>query len=505
MRELLPAGWSGKQRHNFFVDKLHGVEIDAFSIEVARMCLMLADFPESNSWDLYRGDIFSGKILEQKTSKTTILIGNPPFGKFTVNGTELPKPAHLLNRALPAISQAGMIGMVLPRSFLDSQDYRNERSILLKDFEILSLTALPDKIFLHSEAETAILVARKQKKKTGALTAYREVKDHQREKFRINAEATWEDNVPQTYFSEHQQNRFIVPALREVWHYLGTLPQLGDYTDFKKGVEYESALVKDRPHEVVQEKSFPGSRPGIYHVTDGFKAFVAEETVYLNNDENLRRKRALGAWDLDWNRPKVVVPSLRTSRGPWRYAAAIDKNQRIVSRSFYAVWPKKEKISIELLAALLNSPVAQAFVYAHSFQRNIPARVYSGIPIPQNFEKADLLIQSLVNKYIEVQASDAKAARELLLTIDAEILKLYSLPPKLERQLLDLFWDDTRRRVPFEFKGYIPPESASWIPLHIFISKQYQSATPEKILKQIPDQPDENLLKYIKKIWREIP
>ncbi len=505
MRELLPVGWSGKQRHKFFVDRLHGIEIDAFSIEVARMCLMLADFPESNSWDLHHGDIFSGKILEQNTAKTTILIGNPPFEKFAVNGMELPKPAHLLSRALPAISQAGIIGMVLPRSFLDSQDYRNERALLLKDFEVLSLTALPDKIFLHSDAETAILVARKQKKRIGTLTTYREVKDHQKEIFRLNSETTWEDNVPQTYFSERQQNRFVVPMLRQVWDYLEMLPRLEEYADLKKGVEYESALIKNRLHEVVQSKSFPGSKPGIYHVTDGFGAFAAEDTVYFDSDEKLRRKRALGAWDLDWNRPKVVVPAARTSRGPWRYAAAIDRMGRLVSRRFYAVWPKHTSISIEFLAALLNSPLAQVFVYAHSAQRDIPARVYSEIPIPQNLEKLNLLIQSLVNNYIAIQASDAEVAKELLLTIDAEILKLYNLPPKLERQLLDLFWNDTRRRVPFEFKGYIPPENGSWIPLQVYISKQYQSATPEKILTQIQKEPDEDLLKDIKEIWWEIP
>jgi len=205
MRELLPANWSGKQRHQFFVDKLHGIDIDAFSIEVARMCLMLADFPESDGWDLNHANIFLGKILEQNTSKTTILIGNPPFETLHANGKEQPKPAYLLNRALPAISQAGIIGMILPRSFLDSSDYRNERSVLLKDFEILSLTALPDKIFLYSEAETAILVARKRKKENGNLTTYREVKDYHKERFRLTAEVTWEDKVPQIYFTEHQQ------------------------------------------------------------------------------------------------------------------------------------------------------------------------------------------------------------------------------------------------------------------------------------------------------------
>jgi hypothetical protein len=348
-------------------------------------------------------------------------------------------------------------------------------------------------------------LARKQKKKISSLTTYREVKDHHKERFRLNSEVTWEDNVPQTYFSECQQNRFIVPVLREVWDCLDRLPKLEDYAEIKIGVQYESALVKDRLHEVVQENPFPGSKPGIYHVTGGFRSFVAEETIYLDTAEKLRRKRALGAWDLDWNRPKVVVPAACSSRGPWRHAAAIDKKGRIISRSFYSVLSNKETVSLELLAALLNSPISQAFVYAYTFKRNIPARVYKAIPVPLNFEEADFFIQSLVNKYIAIQERDTVAAKELLIQIDAEILKLYNLPPKLERQLLDLFWDDTRRRVPFEFKGYIPPENGSWIPLHIFISKQYQSATPEKILKRIQKQPNEELLRDINEIWREIP
>jgi type I restriction-modification system DNA methylase subunit len=139
-----------------------------------------------------------------------------------------------------------MIGMVLPRSFLDGQDYRNERSTLLKDFEILSLTALPDKTFLHSGAETAILVAIKRKKKNGNLVTYRDVKDQHMERFRLKAEVTWEDKVPQTYFSEHQQNRLIVPVLREVWDYLAMLTKLEDYAKIKIGVQYEPKAVKDR-------------------------------------------------------------------------------------------------------------------------------------------------------------------------------------------------------------------------------------------------------------------
>ena len=38
-----------------------------------------------------------------------------------------------------------------------------------------------------------------------------------------------------------------------------------------------------------------------------------------------------------------------------------------------------------------------------------------------------------------------------MLRVDAEVLRLYELPPKLERQLLDLFAGWPRLGVPFSF------------------------------------------------------
>ena len=40
--------------------------------------------------------------------------------------------------------------------------------------------------------------------------------------------------------------------------------------------------------------------------------------------------------------------------------------------------------------------------------------------------------------------------------IDAEVLRLYNLPPRLERQILDLFSGVARRGVPFEQTEYLP-------------------------------------------------
>jgi hypothetical protein len=52
------------------------------------------------------------------------------------------------------------------------------------------------------------------------------------------------------------------------------------------------------------------------------------------------------------------------------------------------------------------------------------------------------------------------------LSVDVEVLRLYELPPPLERELLDLFAGWPRVGVPFRFDGYFPPHFGDCLPLH---------------------------------------
>ena len=502
MKSLLPGDWNGKQRHTFFVNHLHGIEIDQFSIEVARMCLMLADFPEPNGWDLKIHDIFADNVLENSMTKTMILVGNPPFENIKGKRPETPKPVELLRRTLPILPNNALIGLVLPRSFVDGSDYRNERTAFLNNFKIISLTCLPDRVFLHSDAETVIIVARKQQTRSKWNVLYREVRDNERNTFRIHHRVTWEDNVPQSYFNDQMQGRFVVPLLREIWERLEGFTRLGEVVDISIGVQYKPNLEKEKLSEIIREEPFPGSKPGISNVTKGFMQFVAEDTVYMSTDKKYRRFETSTAWDLPWDRPKIIVPASRMSRGPWRYAAAIDKSGRVINRRFYSIWPKSKTFDVAMLAALLNSPIAEAFIYAHSFQKDIPKRVYADIPIPEVSFDTKQIIDYLVNHYLKVLRKDEMEAKKILLQIDAEILKLYKLSPRLERHLLDIFWGH-QRPVPFESKGYIPPEINAWIPLHIYLSEQFNNATPDKIMERIPIIHDTEFINYLKKLGTE--
>ncbi len=454
MKNLLPSNWGGKRRHKFFTDRLHGIDIEPFAVEVAQFCLTLADFPQSDGWKLEIKDIFGGDTSTIAASKANIVVGNPPFEKIEGVTPETPKPKELLKRILPKLPDGALFGFVLPQSFLDGTDYKSERQIFHDSFEILNITTLPDRVFQYSDAETAIFIARKSKPSKMSRVICRHVRDADRENFKMHFSPTFKDTVPASFFKDKMQGRYFAPPFREIWEYLDENPKLSDIAEIKLGVQYELGLLKKIPKELIQNQSFPDSVPGISKVAKSFMQFTTSDIVFMSTKKEHRREMMLGAWNLNWHEPKVIVPASRMSRGPWRYAALIDKQGLMVSKRFYAVWPKIKGVDVELLAALMNSPIAQAFAFCHSNIRDVHKRVYSSIPIPADIADANGLIIALVNKYIAlIESKKEKEAREKLIEIDTEVLKLYRLPVRLEKQLLKIFLGH-QRRVPFAFKGY---------------------------------------------------
>ena len=64
----------------------------------------------------------------------------------------------------------------------------------------------------------------------------------------------------------------------------------------------------------------------------------------------------------------------------------------------------------------------------------------------------------------------------LLKRLDAEVLRLYDLPARAEKKLLDLFAKRERPGVPGSFKGYYPRRFTQSIPLYAYLSDSYQAA-----------------------------
>lgn len=504
MRHLLPADWGSQRRHQFFVDHLQGVDIEPFSIEVARLCLMLADFPEPNGWELDCADVFGKNVLEKAATRARILIGNPPFEVLGKTGPQKPAPAELLDRALPLIEPGGFIGIVLPKAFQDGNDYIKQRSLLLKNYDLISLTSLPDRVFIHSDAETVLVVAKRKVTESDQISvAYREVKDKDRVAFETRQKVTWLDSVPQSYFAE-PDFPLVVPAMRGLWEHLQHNNVLSEIADIRKGVEYDTGLLDGKYENAVFDTPRSGTKAGVHRSTEGFTQYALVQPQYFAMDQRLQRREA---WNYPWDQPKAIAPAARLSRGPWRISAIVDRQGLLASRLHYAFWSKNPHLPIEVIAAILNSPVGAAYAYAHGTQKTVTKRTYETIPIPAVTELVEAAphVQSLIMQYIqtvqEIPRNDHDC-HQLLMSIDSSILKLYRLPPKLERQLLDLFWG-AQRRVPFDFKGYVSPEDLSWIPLWMRLSPEYEKSSVDSLWDRLPTSISSASLAVLENIGRD--
>ena len=139
--------------------------------------------------------------------------------------------------------------------------------------------------------------------------------------------------------------------------------------------------------------------------------------------------------------------------------ALIDKLGHPVTSRFIPVRPTSPAYSLEILWALLNSPVANAYAFSHLGKRDNIVGDIRRIPMPKpvSFER----LQAAASTYLAAAGSpgaNSPNLQKLLLQVDSEVLKLYSLPFELEQSLLGLFTDRERVGVPFSQNRYLPKE-----------------------------------------------
>ena len=153
--------------------------------------------------------------------------------------------------------------------------------------------------------------------------------------------------------------------------------------------------------------------------------------------------------------------------------------------------------TIGILSAVLNGPVATAFIAAHEDNRDNRKSTLKRIPLPVLAEAERTSVNQLVDSYratadkIDILgATQAPTAcedvlRRTCLEIDAIILRSYSLPPRIERRLLD-FFRGHQRRVPFRSNEYFPAEFSPTIPLWMYISDDFQRCRADYLVSRIP-------------------
>lgn len=489
LRELLPPEMATRDRHEYFVRMLSGIENDDFALEVGRMSLMLADYPNPDGWRLHKGDAFASPIFEQELRNANIVLCNPPFGRFSRSdktrygdGLAATKDREALRRVLESPPQ--QLGFVLPKVFLDGRGYRQLRSELGKIYSSFELLALPDRVFTHSDSETVVLVSSKGKNDQKSL-AVSQVLNADLPDFYASQRVSYQAEKLMERAPQEFAMRMWITQFQEVWESVSELPTLGDFVTIHRGIEYNQPLDRDGGR-FVSNTARDDSVPGLHRVDDNVEPFIVTRTVYLDSlEENMRGN----AYKYDWSSPKLIVNANRQSRGPWRITASIDRSGLMCYQNFHALWPRTE-LALEVLAAVLNGPVANAFIATREPVQNNRVTTLRNIPIPEFSAGQEESITSLVRRYIDTrnrwrtgrmdERRGESDCRRLISAIDAEILKAYALPPDQERELLDWFTGSPRLG-PFEFTEFFPRSFSDRIPYYQYVNREPSLSPSETV------------------------
>lgn len=493
MKELLPLDLSESDRHDYLVNRLVGIELDKFSVEVCRLSLMMADEPNPNGWRLYPEDVFASGRLENELKQSNVVLCNPPFEVFTqakrrqYNLPELltRKPAELLRRIMQ--SPPDMLGLVLPSVFISGNSYRTFHKQLAKAYDSIELVALPQ-VFNYSEATTMLVIAsdRQPDPLSVSVTCRRVTEGASRDAFlRYGTEPPATSTVVLESEITRADFSLWTPPLSKIWSYLDDYPKLSEYSEIHRGLMWLPASNKrgQKLDKYVSKIEKPGYVPGYARVEDNLWQYsIKGQTLLSMRKQDQYDDAYLHAW----HEPKVACNAARRKRSPWRVAAVADSIGMAFSQRFMAFWPRG--ISIYALAALLNSPVCNAFLFAKEGERSPNLkRTFKQLPIP--FQESLLIKGGAIDMlsrelHRATGFRDQDRAKSTLLQLDAEILTAYDLPPKLERELLDTFQGENRP-VPFNFNGYYPEEFTAYIPLWELISPEFENSRADRLLERL--------------------
>lgn len=494
LSELLPHERSD-ERKAYLRQRLRGVEKEQFAYEIARLSLTLADVPNDNGWQLENDDMFTDNLLPSAISKSTIVLANPPFEKF---GANRPENAKYFNHAdetmrhiLDALPIGGIFGVVLPQTFLRSVQAQPLRHLLLDEYEISEITTFADKVFNYGDSETAVLLGRRVGRgdKSQKIT-YRRVREQQVEAYKKTLEPSSVAIIDQNAFDSTEGSLFV-PELDDVWRWLTTqaFKPLSTYMGGGTGFQHRGAGDPSLPRDAVLQS--PTRVDGFF---EGFAGWSEQqlthelpESTWFNLDPNVIGAARGGTV---CGKQQVLINYAPVSREPWRLKCLQDKKGHPVTTRFLVFRPKTSAIRLRVLWALCNSPVVNAYAFAHSGKLQTLPGTMGKMPVfPLDGGPFDAL-ENAVAAYFKAakgappverkskKKATAKGDSQLLFDviedevdaltkrreelkylhwrIDAEVLRLYGLPAWAERKILDLFTGVRRQGVPFVQDYYFP-------------------------------------------------
>lgn len=477
-----------RQRHEYFRKRLIGVEKDPLAIEVCRLLLTLADYPNDNSWQLHQSDVFEFPEWDSVTKLASAVVANPPYESFSsvhrsqVRAVKAHPPAEFIHRLMDQPPK--LLGLILPQSFLSSPSYQDANRKIAQRYSEVSVVELP-KLFKYADNETvAILGSGLRNGGERTSVHYSEVLPTGVNAFYQTGEVSHLRAGKLKIQGANRQFTLWIPPKGSLFTSLPSQHCLGDLATGHKGINWKprrDGLPRTRPRtDTASDATRPGFLRGVEKMSGNLSQFQIKQFRFLSLLEQDQSKRDK-AWKLDWQSKKVVCNAARFERkSPWRLAGWADSEGLVFTKQFLVFWPA-QGISEFALAAVLSSPLASAFCFERDLGIDNRISTLSHLPVPSPerlqyggplHEQAKLLQEVFASRDFGAPL-DVPRVMEAVLRLDSLVLAAYELPARVERELLNQF-HSWRRPISIPFFSFFPDHFTDPIRLHEFVSIQYE-------------------------------
>ncbi len=518
LSDLLPDEVASDRaaRRRFLRKHIAGCDRDDFALEIARLSLTLADIPNPNGWSLDPvKDMFAGAYLDEHIAAASVVLVNPPFEDAAITAQQRAggdlrhhrngQAAELLRRLLRSLPSGGIFGVVVPQSLLEGRPFLELRRELLNHFELREISVFPDKMFQFADVETAIILGRKMppEKRAGRAFTFRRVREADMLRFAAGYFASANTTGDVLGIEQSEDMCLVLPDLPNVWGTLTQNSRFKSIADIGNGFIFLSENHPKFPfgEVTVSPQKADGFVEGFTNVSGSPDTHLLPALSWLNQKPEILACERAGT---RCGTPQILLNYIRASRRAWRLKGFLDFIGRPATSAFLLVRSISPLWSPNVLWAVCNSPFANAYTYAHSAKKHIISGFLREMPVPDLVRNNPARLETAVRAYLaaarafsakhaanerkpkkvvkarrstkasassgqlifdalDLDSPDAVAAareqlRALHWRVDAEVLRLYALPPKVERELLDSFAGVARVGVPFVQTEYIPRE-----------------------------------------------
>ena len=361
----------------------------------------------------------------------SIIVGNPPFGRAT-DGDQLAN--KFLLKALELLVPGGFLGMVMPGAFLKGMQLggvTKTRRRLLRECELLEVWEMPvGTVGLSARQETCVIIARKVDREQGrhAPTLFQVTSSSNHEAIRAQRDhlrSTWTfmatglPGRPLTSWAEDTTARIIASPLDHVWANIRAQLTLGHLCEQTEGIKATRATTSFSGEE--QEGFSPYLRfqswlhPYFLEESDWRRESRDPDEIRYNyvKPETADRSRK-DSWSIFKN-PKILISCIKNRNSYSQLKAAYDENGVFPEHSFKCFALRDEfsalpglqgetdhsrfRRAVHLwLVAILNSPVAHAWVATCSSPRSTAVIVFNELPLPRSFDPRIVQMMEVIRR-----------------------------------------------------------------------------------------------------------